>query len=82
MNHRHRGPLDPLIDVMPNKRLSELASRIGVSRGSILRWQKDPKGMSLGSRLALQLIARQYNLNVPCLWDAGTEAQKAETKKS
>ena len=67
MNHRLTGPLDPLIEKMPNKLASELAKAVSVSRNTVLRWQKDPKSISLGHRLMLQLVQKQYGLKLDIL---------------
>ena len=72
MNKRLRGPLDPLIEKMPNKRAIELARLVNVSRNTLLNWQKDPETMSDMHRLQLQLVCKSRGLKLDFLWKAAS----------
>ncbi len=62
MNHRRQGFLDPFIEAMPHKLVNELAARVGVSRNTILRWQKNPRTIGQYSVLRLSLLAKTLGI--------------------
>lgn len=78
MNRRQNGPLDALINAMPNKRVGELAKAAHVHRNTITKWQEDPSIISLGNRMKLDFLALQLGVKLllPDMRDRGGSDQQ------
>lgn len=61
MNKRVSGPLDPLINKMPRKRVSELCAQLDCTRKTIYRYQKGAPIAPL-MRLRINLLCFAYGL--------------------
>ena len=61
MNRRVNGPLDPLIEAMPRKRVSELCEQLKCSRKTVYRWQKGA-AVSQWHRLKINAVCFAYGL--------------------
>lgn len=63
---------------MPHKQVVELARKLGVTRNTILRWQKNPKTISAISKLRLQYVAIPYRINLSFLDNIATEEKPSD----
>lgn len=54
--------LDPLIAVMPNKKLQELAKMLEVSRQSVWKWNNGLNDVSPINQLKINILCLTYNI--------------------
>jgi len=54
--------LDPLINVMPNRKLQELAKMLKVSRQSIWKWNNNFNEVSPINQLKINILCLRYNI--------------------
>jgi DNA-binding XRE family transcriptional regulator len=55
--------LDPLINKMPSKKLSELAIRLNVSRITIWKWQNELVEVSPLNKLKINILCMQFGID-------------------
>ena len=59
---RIKGPLDPLLDCLPNPPITRLCEELGVTRMSVYRWQKKIRDVSPINRLKINILCMYYSI--------------------